>query len=332
MNASIVEGHGPGVVRLSGRADTRPTDSFNRDPVGDVARRGRILVIDDTPLNIRLLISILRDVYDVIFAIDGNKGLELANAEPLPDLILLDVSMPDPDGYEVCRRLKADERTRSIPVIFVTSNDSESAEAYGINLGAADYITRPISGPILHARARTHINARRQALKYEQLALGDGLTGLANRRCFDQRLRHEWERAQRTGQALSLLFADIDYFKHYNDTHGHGAGDLILRDIAELLLRIARRPSDLAARYGGEELVLLMPNTDIDGAVAVGESLRAAVEKLKFGEDALTISIGCHAMTPSNETSPQELVDQADAELYRAKRAGRNRVYWSRRS
>lgn len=329
MNGSIVESHGLGIDPPPGPAGTMRTDKLKGDALADVPPRGRILVIDDTPINIRLLISILCDVYDVIFATDGRKGLELANSEPLPDLILLDVSMPDPDGYEVCRRLKAADRTRNIPVIFVTSNDSESAEACGINIGAVDYITRPISVPILRARARTHVNARRQALSYEQLAVVDGLTGLANRRCFDQKLQQEWERAQRAREPLSLLFADIDHFKRYNDTHGHGTGDLILREISALLLRLARRPPDLAARYGGEELVLLMPNTDIEGAVAVGESLRAAVEKLKVGGDALTISVGCHTMTPSSDTRPQQLVDRADAELYRAKHGGRNRVCWA---
>lgn len=291
--------------------------------------RGRVLVIDDTPLNIRLLISILQDRFDVIFATDGGKGLELANADPAPDLILLDVTMPDPDGHEVCRRLKADESTRNIPVIFVTSNDSESAEAYGIDLGAVDYITRPISGPILRARVRTHVNARRLTVMYEQLASIDSLTGLANRRRLDAVTQHEWELAQRNGESLSLLFADIDHFKHYNDTHGHGAGDQILREVSQLVLQIARRPSDLAARYGGEELVLLMPNTDLEGAAAVGERLRSAVEQLRCGGESLSISVGCHSLKPWIGGNPQELVERADAELYRAKRGGRNRVCWS---
>ena len=300
-----------------------------RDFGADPSDRGRILVVDDTPLNIRLLISLLQDSYHVTFATDGGKGLELAQANPSPDVILLDVSMPDPDGHEVCRRLKADDRTRNIPVIFVTSNDSESAEAYGIELGAVDYITRPISAPILRARVRTHVNARRQTLKYEQLASVDGLTGLANRRCFDQTLQQEWERSQRTGEPLSLVFADIDHFKRFNDTHGHGAGDQILREVARLLLQVARRPSDLAARYGGEELVLLMPDTSVEGAATVGEGLRAAVEQLRYGADSLSISVGCASAKPSVGIVAQDLVERADAELYRAKRAGRNRVCWS---
>lgn len=291
--------------------------------------RGRILVIDDAPINVRLLISMLSVDYDVIFATDGNQGLQLARQDPLPDLVLLDVSMPDPDGYEVCRRLKSDERTRNIPVMFVTSNDSEYAEAYGIDLGAVDYITRPISAPILKARVRTHVNSRRQSLMYEQLALVDGLTGLANRRCLDRTLRQEWERALRTGEPLGLLFADIDHFKRYNDTYGHGAGDEALRRVARVLMEIARRPSDLAARYGGEELVLLMPNTDTQGAVLVAESLRAAVQNLSGGHHALSISVGGVSQVPQAGDGPQELLERADAELYRAKGEGRNRVCFS---
>jgi len=288
--------------------------------------RARILVIDDVPLNIEMLIAILQDTYDVAFATDGIKGLELAQAEPAPDLILLDVSMPAPDGHEVCRRLKALDSTRNIPVMFVTSHDSESDETFGIDLGAVDYITRPLSVSILLARVRTHVNVRRQALMYEHFASVDGLTGLANRRCFDQTLQQEWARAQRTGESLSLLFADIDHFKRYNDTYGHGSGDEILRQVAQRVQQAATRPSDLAARYGGEELVLLLPNTGIEGARQVAEGLRFEVERLGAQFGRLSISIGCHASVPTVGLDPATLVARADAELYRAKREGRNRV------
>lgn len=287
---------------------------------------GRILVIDDTPANIRLLIDLLKADYEIIFATGGERGLELAGADPAPDLILLDLMMPGMDGYEVCRRLKDNDRTRNIPVMFVTGADSEAAEAQGINVGAVDYLTRPISSPILRARVRTHVNARRQNLMYEQLASVDGLTGLANRRRFDQALAQEWERARRTREPLALLFADVDHFKRYNDTYGHGAGDDVLRQVARQLLFASRRPADLAARYGGEEVVLLMPDTDLDGVVAVAEDLRESVAQLRIGSGYLTISVGCSSRVPIGDQSAMVLLEQADAELYRAKRGGRNRV------
>lgn len=288
--------------------------------------RGRILVIDDTPANIRLMIELLKADYEVLFATSGERGIAIACAEPMPDMILLDVVMPGIDGYETCRRLKDDDRTRNIPVMFVTGVDTEASEAQGINLGAVDYLTRPISSPILLARVRTHVNARRQGLMYELLASVDGLTGLANRRRFDQVLQQEWERARRTGDAVALLFADIDHFKRYNDTHGHGAGDEVLRHVARQLMMSSRRPADLAARYGGEELLLLMPDTDLPGVVAVAEELRHNVERLNVGPDRVSVSIGCSSLVPHGEQAARILLDEADAELYRAKRGGRNRV------
>lgn len=302
------------------------SEAFARSSLTPGPQRGRILVVDDTPTNIRLMIELLKAEYEVLFATNGERGIAIACTEPAPDLILLDVVMPGIDGYETCRRLKEDDRTRNIPVMFVTGADSEAAEAQGINLGAVDYLIRPISSPILLARVRTHVNARRQGLMYELLASVDSLTGLANRRRFDQALQQEWERARRTGDSLALLFADIDHFKRYNDTHGHGAGDEVLRQVARQLMLSSRRPADLAARYGGEELVLLMPDTDLAGVVAVAEELRHNVERLSVGADRISLSVGCSSLVPRGEQPAKTLLDEADRQLYRAKRGGRNRV------
>lgn len=286
-----------------------------------------VLAIDDTPANLRLLMELLSPDHVVRVATSGAEGLRLARSEPQPDLILLDVRMPGPDGHEVCRQLKGDVCTRDIPVMFVTGADSQDDEARGIELGAVDYITRPICAPILRARVRTHLRQRRQTRDLQRLAVIDGLTGLRNRRGFDEGLVIEWERCRREREPLALLFLDLDHFKRVNDRHGHAAGDEVLRQVARQVMLAARRPADLAARYGGEELLLLLPDTDLIGAVAVAEPLRQAIQRLRTAHgEAITVSIGVHALWPHQAGHPQQLIQRADQRMYEAKAAGRNRV------
>jgi PleD family two-component response regulator len=219
-------------------------------------KKQSVLIVDDMVSNIEILSGVLGSEYDVLFATSGKDALDIAH-DQTPDLILLDVVMPDMDGYEVCAKLKADEKTRDIPVIFVTAMDQEEDESKGLNAGVIDYITKPVRSSIVKARVRNHLELKRYRDLLKELSTVDGLTGIPNRRRFDEVLESEWRRARRNQTPLSLLLMDIDFFKAYNDHYGHVAGDDCLRQLAKGLAEIVRRPADLVARYGGEEFVLL---------------------------------------------------------------------------
>jgi len=292
----------------------------------------RILIVDDTPSNILMLGVELKQRYDVIIATNGQKALQRAFTEPRPDLILLDIMMPDMDGYEVCRRLKDDPRTKDIPVIFITAKNAEDDETLGLELGAVDYITKPFSLAIVRARVRTHLELKRKSDMLEALSSRDCLTGMFNRRRFDEALETEWKRALRTHAPLSLLMMDIDYFKNYNDAYGHLSGDECLKAVAFAMSSTLRRPADFIARYGGEEFVAVLSDTDITGAVHIGECIRKAVEDSRIqhehslASECVTLSVGAATTVPRQEVSSLLLVEVADNALYDAKQAGRNRV------
>ncbi len=295
-------------------------------------QRPMILIVDDVPTNVKILAEALSAVYRIKVASNGADALKIAQRER-PDLILLDVMMPGMDGFEVCRRLKADAQTDKIPVIFVTAKNAESDEEVGLNLGAVDYITKPFVIPIVKARIRNHIRLKQQADLLESLSLLDALTGIPNRRRFDEALVSELKRAIRDASPLSLLMIDIDNFKQYNDHYGHGAGDVCLQMVAAELSKGVVRPGDLVARYGGEEFVVILPETDQVSAVQIAERLRDRIENLGLPhaysevEPVVTISAGVasQARIPEN-CVPQTLSDAADKALYMAKEGGRNRV------
>ena len=291
-----------------------------------------VLIVDDVPINIQVLAEALRVDYRVRIAANGPKALVIAASDDPPDIILLDVMMPEMDGYEVCRRLKNAPETKDIPVIFVTAKSSSENEALGLNLGAVDYIPKPFSIPVVKARVRTHVQLKARTEMLERLAMVDGLTGIANRRSFDQSLEHEWKRAFRNALPISVVMIDIDHFKPYNDNYGHGAGDICLQQVAEALRSVVQRPADLVARYGGEEFAALLPETDVEGAEMIASAMREAVSNLKLPHehspvaDHITISLG-HATGFAQATaSPRNLVDAADGALYKAKEFGRNQV------
>lgn len=295
--------------------------------------RPMILIVDDTPTNIQVLAEALRADYRVKVATTGKAALVIANnPESHPDLILLDVMMPEMDGYEVCRRLKQEPATQNIPVIFVTARNDIAAEEFGLGLGAMDYIVKPFHLAVVKARVQNHISLKMKTDLLESLALVDGLTGIPNRRRFDEVLGNEWKRALRVGAPLALIMADIDYFKAYNDNYGHGAGDQCLKVVAKALVNSLCRPSDMMARYGGEEFVAVMPDTDGEGAHLLAEHWLANVAALALAHpfssiaDHVTISVGYAALKPSQGRSPMELLDLADKMLYQAKEQGRNRV------
>jgi len=243
--------------------------------------------------------------------------------------------MPGLDGYEVCTRLKAEPRTKGIPVIFISGLSDESDEAKGLEIGAIDYITKPFSPPIVRARVRNHLQLKRYQDMLERLSVLDGLTGIANRRRFDETIDHEWLRSRRQGTTLSLIIIDVDCFKAFNDNYGHAAGDECLKKVASVLNDGVKRPGDLVARYGGEEFVVIMPETDAAGAIVIAETLRRSVVSLALPHafspagDVVTISIGGATVVPARETQgPEGLLKLADTRLYEAKHAGRNRVAW----
>lgn len=292
--------------------------------------RARLLVVDDQPINIQALYRTFCADHQVLVATSGLQALQVARQQQL-DLILLDLELGDMHGFEVCRQLKADAVTAEIPVIFITAYGDEATESAGLQAGAVDFINKPINPVIVRARAHTQITLKRQTDLLRELAFLDGLTGLHNRRSFDERLAMEALHAVRNRLPLSLLLIDVDHFKLYNDLYGHPAGDEALRRVSSVLKSNMLRPVDLAARYGGEEFVCMLPETPLEGAMAVAERMRQGVAALGIAHgasetNAISISIGV-ACRPGPPVVPAaELIAAADHALYEAKRGGRNRV------
>ncbi|MES2772038.1 MAG: diguanylate cyclase [Pseudomonadota bacterium] len=314
----------------------------NSPPHFPPGRQPRLLVVDDKPLNIQILYQIFSEDYQVFMATSGEQALALS-VDRQPDLILLDVVMPNMDGYEICHRLKKDPLTCDIPVIFVTAYNDEVSEMRGLDVGAVDFISKPINAKIVRARVKAHVTLKIQADILRSLAYVDGLTGVANRRHLDTQLAAEWRRAARHKTSLSVALLDVDFFKRYNDHYGHQAGDECLRSVATTLKKHLKRPGDLLARYGGEEFVLLLPKTNLNGAEQIAEQLRAEIEALGIAHaestvsSTLTVSIG--VCSKPEETSDvlvnaaenvaanaTDLLRQADVQLYAAKAGGRNCV------
>lgn len=294
----------------------------------------KVLVVDDVPDNAAVICHVLRGMCDLTVAYNGEEALALARQHQ-PDLVLLDIRMPQMDGFEVCRRLKADLETSHIPVIFLTAVTEPHCEELGLNLGAVDFVTKPFRAPVLQARVRNHLEIARQRQMLQLLSHSDALTGVANRRFFGTQFSREFMRLQRLGQPLSLAMIDVDYFKDYNDHYGHMAGDECLTRLAQAIFGVLRRPGDMLARYGGEEFICMLPHTDLDGAVQVAQGISDAVNSLALPHAAspisgqVTISMGIASMVPAPGSRTQQLLEQADKRLYQAKNAGRNRTVWA---
>ncbi|MEO7494119.1 MAG: diguanylate cyclase [Massilia sp.] len=299
----------------------------------NVGEMQKVLVADDDAVNRQVLGDLLKPDYTVLLAKNGSQALERA-ARHSPDLILLDVMMPDMDGYEVLRRLRADPQTEHISVIFISGLDRPEDEANGLNMGASDYIAKPFNQTVVTARVALHLQVQRQRRMLERLVNIDGLTELANRRRFDEAFGAEWRRGLGSGRPLSLALLDIDCFKQYNDHYGHPAGDRVLRAVARTVASFMRRPADLAARYGGEELVLLMPDTYPAQARHLVGCVCQAIEQLAIAHaksvvaPVLTVSVGGATISQHGGETAAQLLEAADQQLYRAKHAGRNRVEW----
>ena len=293
--------------------------------------RTSILVVEDDSTIQALITAVLAMNYDVTAVNTGKAALEQALTGHF-DLILLDVGLPDLDGFSVCRQIKNDQRGRDIPVIFLTSRNSAQDEVNGLEAGGIDYIAKPINPAILRARVNNHAELKHSRDTLTRLARIDSLTGLPNRRTFDDVLDREWRRLARSNSPLSLILFDVDHFKLYNDTYGHGGGDLCLRQVAESAITALQRPADMVARYGGEEFAAILPDTGAAGAVAVAEGIREGIANLKVEHEKsstaphVTVSIGLVTDVPNLEHSPEILITRADRALYAAKAGGRNRV------
>ncbi len=293
----------------------------------------KILIVDDASENIDILLELLKEDYKIAAAKSGDQALIMVRKNQ-PDLILLDILMPQMDGYEVCRRLKSEEGTKNIPIIFITAVSEAMDEAKAFSLGAVDYITKPFNPLTVRARVKTHMILKKRTDMLEQLVCLDGLTGIHNRRKFDEVLISEWKRMIREKRPLSLVILDIDYFKKYNDNFGHANGDECLRKVAGCLKKCIVRPADVLCRYGGEEFGVILPTTDVAGAFNVAEKMRHHVYQMNIPhkyskiEDRITISAGVSSSSPSTLDShlPITLLEETDRMLYEAKNSGRNRV------
>ena len=283
-----------------------------------------ILIVDDAPENIQVLAGCLQSSYRLKVATNGARCLELACSDPLPDLILLDIVMPDMDGYTVLERLKSRPETTDIPVIFVTGKTEGHEEERGLELGAVDYIHKPIRAGIVNARVNTHVTLKLQRDRLANMAMFDQLTAVYNRHYLVEAACQKIARSLRHRKPLSLLMLDIDHFKHINDQHGHAAGDEVLVSIARHL-QSASRKEDIVARFGGEEFIVLLDSCDHNEAMGKAEQFRRGIEALTPRGLTVTASFGMATLDPDGEDF-ETLVGRADQALYDAKADGRNRV------
>ena len=303
------------------------------DSSADHPPRPRLMIVDDQPINLQTLFEIFKQDHEVFIATSGAQALELCY-NIVPDLVLLDIIMPDMDGLDVCRQLKANQITKDIPIIFVTSQDNPDDETRGLNAGAVDFISKPVNPAVVRARVKTQLTLKAQSDLLRSLVFIDGLTGVANRRHFNESLEAEWRRCRRMGSSLTIFLIDIDHFKLYNDNYGHQAGDFCLQSIAGILKNEIQRSHDMVARYGGEEFVCILPETKLSGAIQKARdmlravSMRAIPHKSSPTADIVTISLGAAICVPNHDHQPEELITLADTMLYQAKENGRNQFCW----
>jgi two-component system, cell cycle response regulator len=287
----------------------------------------KVLIIDDSQDALALAkVRLAKEGLEVIGAEGGRAGLESA-ARERPDLILLDIDMPDLSGFEVCRMLKADGELALIPIIFLSGSGGPEDKVAGLDLGAVDYVTKPFDAFELRARVNAALRTKRLQDLLIERAKVDPLTGLANRLGMMERLQQEWARVQRHGGALSFIMCDVDRFKRVNDTYGHAAGDRALCAVAEAIAGQCRA-TDLCCRYGGEEFAITVPGVPAREAARLAERCRGGVQqaRLDVGSGVVCVTASFGVADTSEAASPEELVQRADAALLRAKAAGRNRV------
>ena len=302
----------------------------------------KVLVVDDSVFNqeaLRRILALDEESaaetvpmhYTIITAKTGDEALDLIMTER-PDLVLLDIIMPGMSGFDVLNKLHEYADAHLPPVIVISGLDDEEDEEKGFMLGAVDYITKPFKKSIVLARIKTHLKIVEQMHIIEELSTVDSLTGIPNRRGYNNHMTIEWGRAIRDKTPLGVLMIDIDKFKLFNDTYGHQQGDIVLQVVAGAIKSTLKRSSDLAARWGGEEFVVLLPNTDLDGSLIVAEQVRASIEAAQVpslhdhSHLSVTASIGVASVVPTADSVIADLIEQSDKALYTAKETGRNRV------
>jgi len=298
--------------------------------------RSTLLIVDDTETNVDILVELLSDLYEIVVALDGERALEILEEQKV-DLILLDIMMPEIDGYEVCKRVKQNEKIYDIPIIFITAKTDEESIEKAYEVGGMDYITKPFKPKELFARIKTqlHIRALIEELEnskseLKRLSETDPMTNLCNRRYFNNASKSIIELARRDKTALTVVMLDIDKFKKVNDTYGHDVGDEIIISVANILLEMTRK-SDLDCRFGGEEFILLLPETSLEGGIVIAEKIRKKVEAFSLHleddkEVKVTVSLGVSQLDTENDLRMESVIKRADIALYKAKESGRNKV------
>jgi diguanylate cyclase (GGDEF)-like protein len=293
-------------------------------------KKNSLLIANGNDSTLTTLTCILEPEYVVYTATNGPDAVELAKKH-LPDLILLDIVMPGMDGYEALSVLKNTEQTQEIPIIFITALGDSKDEERGLSCNAVDYIRVPYDAQIIRLRVRNQINIVNQIRTIKYLIRIDQLTNIANRRYFDERIRSDWGMAIREKTSLSILMIDVDKFKDFNDNYGHQQGDSALQSVAAVFSQTLKRSGDFIARWGGEEFIALLPNTNLAGALKVAEGIRKNVENtdvlcMDGSVRRVTVSIGVNSQIPVFNSSMDNFISGADKALYDAKNTGRNRV------
>lgn len=287
-----------------------------------------ILVVDDDPINLTIIESLLTDFYTITTANSGAAALEKCQ-QIQPDLILLDVIMTDMSGLDVCSKIKSDNAINHIPVIFITSIKDQNDQNKCWDVGAVDFVEKPVNGTTLLKRIKVHLTNKLQTDQLKKMSYIDGLTGLYNRFMLEEVLANNILHAPEASTASSIFMIDIDWFKQYNDLYGHIQGDECLKIISNTIRTLLNRPKDVVIRYGGEEILCILPKTDLDDAKKLAETLLSSLSVLKITHDSspfkfVTVSIGIHTVSPVNKFSTKRCLNLVDDALYSAKNSGRN--------
>ncbi|WP_414564502.1 MULTISPECIES: diguanylate cyclase domain-containing protein [unclassified Anabaena] len=298
-----------------------------------------VLIVDDEQfIRMQLRLALEREGYQIAEAHSGREAINLCN-QLHPQIVLLDAIMPDMDGFECCTLLQSLEYSQYTPVLMITGLDDQESVDRAFEVGAIDFVTKPIHWPVLRQRVRrliqqAQIQRQLEAANRElqRLVTIDGLTQVANRRRFEEYFTQEWQRMARDQMPISLILCDVDFFKFFNDTYGHQAGDRCLQQVANTIKNTFKRPADLVSRYGGEEFAIILPKTDTEGAILLAETVCSVIRKLAIPHGTsqvspyVTISIGVSTTIPQPGSDLQKMIAMADQALYQAKSEGRDRV------